>query len=98
MIFALIAIFLKEEDIGLFTIKTIDDPRTLNKIVYLRPPGNILSVNEVVSLWESKIGAKLEREYVSEEDMIVLIKSKQQFLFLLSRYSLLYDHVMYVLV
>jgi type IV secretory pathway protease TraF len=74
--FASVAIFLKEEDIGLYTIKTIDDPRTLNKIVYLRPPANILSVNELVSLWESKIGAKLEREYVAEEDMIELIKSK----------------------
>ncbi|KAH7440065.1 hypothetical protein KP509_04G089500 [Ceratopteris richardii] len=71
------AIFLKEEDIGSYTIKCADDPRTLNKVVYLRPPQNILTVNEVVSLWEKKIGQSLDKEFVSEEDMIEQIKAAQ---------------------
>lgn len=33
------AIFVNEEDIGTYTIRAAEDPRTLNKIVYLRPPG-----------------------------------------------------------
>ncbi|KAL4187110.1 hypothetical protein AMTRI_Chr09g37570 [Amborella trichopoda] len=31
------AIFVKEDDIGTYNIKDVDDPRTLNKILYLRP-------------------------------------------------------------
>ncbi|KAK7844965.1 bifunctional pinoresinol-lariciresinol reductase 2 [Quercus suber] len=40
------AIYVEEDDIAMYTIKTIDDPRTLNKTVYLRPPKNILSQRE----------------------------------------------------
>nr|ACU19092.1 unknown [Glycine max] len=61
------AIFNKEEDIGTYTIRAVDDPRTLNKILYLRPPKNIYSFNELVALWENKIGKTLEKIYVPEE-------------------------------
>ncbi|KAL6011355.1 Phenylcoumaran benzylic ether reductase Betv6 [Asimina triloba] len=64
------AVFVKEEDIGTYTIKAVDDPRTLNKILYLRPPANIYSMNDLVSLWEKKIGKTLERIYVPEEQVI----------------------------
>ncbi|XP_062159118.1 phenylcoumaran benzylic ether reductase Betv6 [Alnus glutinosa] len=64
------AIFNKEDDIGTYTIRTVDDPRTLNKIVYLRPPKNIYSFNELVALWEKKIGKTLEKTYVSEEKIL----------------------------
>lgn len=63
------AIFVKEQDIGTYTIKTVDDPRTLNKTVYLRPPANVLSINEIVAIWEKKIGHSLEKEYLSDEDL-----------------------------
>ncbi|KAL6995700.1 Phenylcoumaran benzylic ether reductase Betv6 [Sarracenia purpurea var. burkii] len=68
------AIFNEEHDIGTYTIKAVDDPRTLNKIVYLRPPKNIYSFNELVSLWEKKIGKKLERIYVPEEQILKQIQ------------------------
>ncbi|RWR82420.1 isoflavone reductase [Cinnamomum micranthum f. kanehirae] len=64
------AIFVKEEDIGTYTIKAADDPRTLNKILYLRPPANTLSLNDLVSLWEKKIGKTLEKIYVLEEQLL----------------------------
>ncbi|KAM4070307.1 hypothetical protein ACJW30_12G155900 [Castanea mollissima] len=64
------AIFNREDDIGTYTIRAVDDPRTLNKILYLRPPGNIYSFNELVSLWEKKIGKTLEKIYVPEEKML----------------------------
>ncbi|XP_028113347.1 isoflavone reductase-like protein [Camellia sinensis] len=64
------AIFNEEHDIGTYTIKTVDDPSTLNKIVYIRPPKNIYSFNELVSLWEKKIGKTLERIYIPEEQVL----------------------------
>ena len=64
------AVFNKEEDIGTYTVKAVDDPRTLNKILYIRPPGNIYSFNDVVSLWEKKIGKNLERVYVPEDQLL----------------------------
>jgi len=48
----------------------VDDPRTLNKILYLRPPKNIYSFNDVVALWEKKIGKTLEKIYVLEDRLL----------------------------
>ncbi|XVE66983.1 hypothetical protein DITRI_Ditri08aG0123800 [Diplodiscus trichospermus] len=64
------AVFNKEDDIGTYTIKAVDDPRTLNKILYIRPPLNTYSFNDLTSLWEKKIGKTLERIYVSEEQLL----------------------------
>lgn len=64
------AIFNKEEDIGTYTIRAVDDPRTLNKVLYIKPPGNIYSFNELVSLWEKKIGKTLEKEYILEDQLL----------------------------
>ncbi|XP_076886272.1 eugenol synthase 2-like [Bidens hawaiensis] len=63
-------VFVKEEDIALTTIKAVHDPRTLNKTLILRPPGNTLSFNEIASIWESKIGKTLEKTYVKEEQCL----------------------------
>lgn len=62
--------FNKEEDIGTYTINAIDDPRTLNKILYVRPPMNTYSFDDLVSLWEKKIGKTLDRIYVPEEQVL----------------------------
>ncbi|XP_062022756.1 probable pinoresinol-lariciresinol reductase 3 [Rosa rugosa] len=67
-------VFVKEIDVAAFTIRTLDDPRTLNKVLYFRPPGNVYSLNELVELWESKIGKKLEKVFVSEEELLKKIK------------------------
>lgn len=71
---SLTAVFNKEEDIGTYTINSVDDPRTLNKILYIRPPANTLSFNELVTLWEGKIGKTLERIYVPEEQLLKQIE------------------------
>ncbi|KAF8027289.1 hypothetical protein BT93_E0254 [Corymbia citriodora subsp. variegata] len=63
-------VFNKEDDISTYTINAVDDPRTLNKILYIRPPANTYSMNELVSLWERKIGKTLERVYVPEEQVL----------------------------
>ncbi|XP_071912234.1 eugenol synthase 1-like [Coffea arabica] len=63
-------IFNGEHDVGTFTIKTVHDPRTLNKVVYINPPKNRASFNELVAIWEKKIGKTLETEYISEEQLL----------------------------
>ncbi|PON40893.1 Hopanoid-associated sugar epimerase [Parasponia andersonii] len=64
------AVFNKEEDIGTYTIRAVDDPRTLNKVLYIKPQKNTLSFNELVAIWETKIGKTLEKIYVSEEQLL----------------------------
>ncbi|KAJ4981163.1 hypothetical protein NE237_032000 [Protea cynaroides] len=68
------AVINKEDDIATYTIRAVDDPRTLNKILYVRPPPNILSFNEFIALWENKIGKTLEKIYVPEEQVLKNIK------------------------
>ncbi|KAK4804890.1 hypothetical protein SAY86_004707 [Trapa natans] len=64
------AIYNFEEDIASYTIRAVDDVRTLNKILYIRPPENIYSLNELVVLWEKKMGNTLERIYIPEEQVL----------------------------
>uniref|UniRef100_A0A1J3GLJ9 Putative pinoresinol-lariciresinol reductase 3 n=1 Tax=Noccaea caerulescens TaxID=107243 RepID=A0A1J3GLJ9_NOCCA len=68
------AVFVNEVDAAAFTIKTIDDPRTLNKTLYLRPHGNVCSMNDLVELWEGKIEKKLEKTFVTEDQVLNKIK------------------------
>ncbi|PWA87611.1 isoflavone reductase [Artemisia annua] len=74
------AVFVKEEDIASVTIKAVDDPRTLNKTLIFRPSGNTVSFNEIVSIWESKIGKTLEKTYVSEEQLVKNIQEAPSFI------------------
>ncbi|KAL1321787.1 probable pinoresinol-lariciresinol reductase 3 isoform X3 [Arachis hypogaea] len=67
-------VFVKENDVAAFTISTVDEPRTLNKVLYLRPSENVYSLNELVEMWETKIGKKLEKSHVSEEELIKKIE------------------------
>ncbi|CAH8379958.1 unnamed protein product [Eruca vesicaria subsp. sativa] len=68
------AVFVNEVDAAAFTIKTIDDPRTLNKTLYLRPHGNVCSMNDLVELWEGKIEKKLVKNFVTESQLLEKIK------------------------
>ncbi|KAI3828022.1 hypothetical protein L1987_02112 [Smallanthus sonchifolius] len=67
-------VYNEERDIGTYTIKTVDDSRTFNKIFYVMPPGNIYSFNDLVSLWEKKIGKTLEKVYLSEDQVLKKIQ------------------------
>ncbi|KAK3129169.1 hypothetical protein QOZ80_6BG0472960 [Eleusine coracana subsp. coracana] len=71
-------IFVSEEDIGTYTVKAVDDPRTLNKILYIRPPSNILSHNEFVSLWEKKFGKTFQRIYLPEDEILKKIEEARK--------------------
>ena len=64
------AYFVAGSDIGKFTLKAIDDIRTLNKSVHFRPSCNFLNINELAYLWEKKIGRILPRVTVTEDDLL----------------------------
>ncbi|GER56246.1 bifunctional pinoresinol-lariciresinol reductase [Striga asiatica] len=68
------AIFVAEDDIAAYVIKSIEDPRTLNKTIYIRPPENILSQRQVVQIWEKLIGKELDKTTLSKEDLLASIK------------------------
>lgn len=66
------AYFVDGFDIGKFTMKIVDDHRTVNKNIHFRPPINCYSMNELASLWESKIARKIPRLFVSENDLLAI--------------------------
>ena len=61
-----------EEDIAMYTIKVANDPRTYNRVVIYRPSKNIISQNELISLWEQKGGQNFRKEFVAEEEIVNL--------------------------
>ncbi|KAI6707439.1 hypothetical protein NL676_010401 [Syzygium grande] len=42
----LIEVAFSKEDISTYTIDAVDDPRTLNKILYVKPPANVYSFDD----------------------------------------------------
>lgn len=84
MLFAVVLNY--EEDIGVYTIKVANDPTACNRIVIFRPPENIISQLELVSLWEKKTGRSFKRVHVSEEELVKLSESKT-FKFLINCYA-----------
>ncbi|KAH9310580.1 hypothetical protein KI387_025615 [Taxus chinensis] len=69
------AYFVTGEDIGTYTMKSVDDPRTLNKSLHFRPPHNFLSLNEMANIWETKIHKTLPRAVITEDDLLVIAKA-----------------------
>ncbi|KAH7438370.1 hypothetical protein KP509_04G012300 [Ceratopteris richardii] len=67
-------IWVREEDVAAYAIKTIDDDRTTNKTVYIRPQLNILSQNEVVQLWEKIQGRTLKKQFIQEQSWVERLK------------------------
>ncbi|PUZ56330.1 hypothetical protein GQ55_5G287400 [Panicum hallii var. hallii] len=62
--------FVNEKDMAAVAMKAVEDPRTLNKILHLRHPKNLCSLDQLVSLWENKIGKTLKKTYVREEELV----------------------------
>ncbi|WOG90018.1 hypothetical protein DCAR_0209259 [Daucus carota subsp. sativus] len=63
-------VYMDEDDIATYTIKSIDDPRTLNKTLYIRPKENILTQMQLIEKWERLSGKKLEKLNISAEDFL----------------------------
>ncbi|GAV61329.1 NmrA domain-containing protein [Cephalotus follicularis] len=66
--------FMDEDDVATYAIKTIDDPRTLNKTLHLRPPQNTLTQRQLIETWEKLCGKKLEKISISAQDFLASMK------------------------
>ncbi|XVE75534.1 hypothetical protein DITRI_Ditri12bG0101300 [Diplodiscus trichospermus] len=66
------AVFNYEEDIANYTVKAAIDPRTANRVMIIRPPGNIASQLEIICAWEEKTGQTLKKVHVPEEEIVKL--------------------------
>ncbi|CAM6085918.1 unnamed protein product [Calypogeia fissa] len=62
------AVWNNEADIATFTIRSVDDPRAENKNLLIQ--ANIASLNEVIAVWEKKIGHTFEKEFLSSETIL----------------------------
>ncbi|XP_048554513.1 isoflavone reductase homolog [Triticum urartu] len=67
-------IFVDEDDVAAYTIKCIDDPRALNKTIYLRPQENILSQNELIAKWEKLSGKVLKKIPIPSDEFLASMK------------------------
>ncbi|KAH9619664.1 hypothetical protein KSS87_015530 [Heliosperma pusillum] len=70
------AIFMDENDVATYAVKTIDDPRALNKTIYTSPPENRLSQRELVEMWEKMSGNTLVKHTISGHDFLALVKGQ----------------------
>ncbi|XP_078178583.1 phenylcoumaran benzylic ether reductase Pyrc5-like [Carex rostrata] len=60
-------VFTDEVDVGTYIIYTADDPRTINKTLYIRSPENVMSLDELLVLWEAKVNKQCPTPCFSEE-------------------------------
>nr|7CS2_A Chain A, Pinoresinol-lariciresinol reductase [Isatis tinctoria]7CS2_B Chain B, Pinoresinol-lariciresinol reductase [Isatis tinctoria]7CS2_C Chain C, Pinoresinol-lariciresinol reductase [Isatis tinctoria]7CS2_D Chain D, Pinoresinol-lariciresinol reductase [Isatis tinctoria]7CS2_E Chain E, Pinoresinol-lariciresinol reductase [Isatis tinctoria]7CS2_F Chain F, Pinoresinol-lariciresinol reductase [Isatis tinctoria]7CS3_A Chain A, Pinoresinol-lariciresinol reductase [Isatis tinctoria]7CS3_B Cha len=70
-------VYVDEDDIAEYTAKTLDDPRTINKTVYVRPTENVLTQMELVQIWEKLTGKELEKTNISANDFLADIEDKE---------------------
>lgn len=66
------AYFVDGADIGKFTMKAAQDPRTVNKTLHFRPQMNCYSINDLAALWEAKIGRSIPRVTISEDHLLAV--------------------------
>ncbi|CAI0418786.1 unnamed protein product [Linum tenue] len=63
-------VYVDEDDVGTYTIKAVDDERTLNKTVYIRPPENVMTQGELVAMWEKLSGQQVQKVDLSAQDFL----------------------------
>uniref|UniRef100_A0A0E0J9R2 NmrA-like domain-containing protein n=1 Tax=Oryza nivara TaxID=4536 RepID=A0A0E0J9R2_ORYNI len=63
-----------KDDVGTYTIKSIDDPRTLNKTIYIRPQDNCLTQNELIAMWEKLSGKSLTKFHIHGDEFLASMK------------------------
>ncbi|KAK1438345.1 hypothetical protein QVD17_04153 [Tagetes erecta] len=63
-------VFMDEDDVATYTVKSVDDPRMLNKTLYLRPPENILTHSQLVEIWEKLTNKTFQKVHISPQDFL----------------------------
>ncbi|KAL8150513.1 hypothetical protein V2J09_020321 [Rumex salicifolius] len=66
--------YVDEDDVATYALKTIDDPRTLNKTIYIRPPDNVLSQRQLIEIWEKLSGKEISKKSLSGEEFLSMMK------------------------
>ena len=66
-----------EEDVAAYTVKAVTDERVANRVIVCRPPGNIVSQLDLISLWEKKTGQSFKLAHVPDQELVNLSQSKQ---------------------
>ncbi|GJN06572.1 hypothetical protein PR202_ga24315 [Eleusine coracana subsp. coracana] len=59
---------------SMLVMKAVEDPRTLNKILYVRPPANMCSFSDLVGVWEEKTGKRLHKYHMPQEELVKRIQ------------------------
>ncbi|CAN0910174.1 Bifunctional pinoresinol-lariciresinol reductase [Linum grandiflorum] len=67
-------VYVDEDDVATYTIKSIDDDRTLNKTVYIRPPDNVMTQRQLVAIWEKLSGNNLKKIELASQDFLALME------------------------
>lgn len=65
-----------EEDVAAYSVRAATDPRTTNRVIICRPPGNIISQLDLISRWEKKTGRTFKKMHIPEEEIVKLSESK----------------------
>ncbi|CAN1241729.1 Leucoanthocyanidin reductase [Linum perenne] len=68
------AYFVAGTDIGKFTMRAVEDARTLNKTLHFQPKSNLLNINQLAHIWESQLGRDLPRVTITEDDLLSAAK------------------------
>ncbi|CAO2198594.1 unnamed protein product [Urochloa humidicola] len=66
--------YVAEEDVGTYTVLAAVDPRADNKMVYIKPPANTMSHDELLDLWEKKTGRGFRRVHVAGNTVLKMIR------------------------
>lgn len=93
--FILLVAFIDEDDMAKYTAKTLNDPRTMNKTVFVRPTDNILTQMEIVQIWEKLTGKELDKTYVSANDFLADIEGIKSDQYSIQTYLLIWIRLKY---
>ncbi|XP_028776364.1 leucoanthocyanidin reductase [Neltuma alba] len=66
------AYFVGGGDIGKFTMKAASDARTVNKSLHFQPATNYYNMNELASMWETKVGRSIPRLIITEDHLLAV--------------------------
>ncbi|KAG8655535.1 hypothetical protein MANES_04G049500v8 [Manihot esculenta] len=55
-----------------YSVRAATDPRTTNRVIICRPPGNIISQLDLISRWEKKTGRTFKKMHIPEEEIVKL--------------------------
>ncbi|CAO2161863.1 unnamed protein product [Urochloa humidicola] len=66
--------YVAEEDVGTYTVLAAADPRAENRMLYIKPPANTMSHNQLLDLWVKKTGKGFRRVHVAVDALLKMIR------------------------